>query len=319
MKFGVTLLTHRIPGWRYIDYEALKLAIQSAHARLRVTGAVAEERARFFDILSFEIDAVESDFIARERELVGDQCEQCGRAAAALLLDLVTHMVVNYLACLKIVKKFDKNFPGAVLSHKLRYYLASQRFVRALCEPEFFRLTGDVVSMSTPLSPQQCADDNNGIVNSKNVDGNADMRSLPGKRALTCPTSNQLITTAASSSSSALSPDTHSHPTCPICLEVSLLNCSLQCGHRFCVNCLLSAVAVNHHNCPLCRCEEPLNPINVHVQHVLGNFSQSANRYFPQNVFKFHDSRKIATLSLLTLNVFAGGWLSNLIFPHENL
>ena len=45
------------------------------------------------------------------------------------------------------------------------------------------------------------------------------------------------------------------HRTCPICLEqIGDKNfCKTECGHEFCLKCLVSSCMQNNTNCPLCR------------------------------------------------------------------
>ena len=51
---------------------------------------------------------------------------------------------------------------------------------------------------------------------------------------------------------------------CPICFEIINLsvNCvTTECGHHFHANCLLKAVSMNNHGCPMCRAQMVESPI----------------------------------------------------------
>jgi len=48
---------------------------------------------------------------------------------------------------------------------------------------------------------------------------------------------------------------------CPICLELLRKPVMIQCGHKFCKNCLIS-VSSSYNFCPMCRMEQDLNPIS---------------------------------------------------------
>ena len=86
VKFGETLRAHRIEGWRYIDYDALKDLIRRGVSR-RV----------FTSRLIVEIDTVSADFRTRLNADPPASVSELRRAA-----------LLSYLAVLKISKKFTK-------------------------------------------------------------------------------------------------------------------------------------------------------------------------------------------------------------------
>lgn len=70
--------------------------------------------------------------------------------------------------------------------------------------------------------------------------------------------------------------------SCPICNEsMNIGNTSLPCGHCICWTCLAEATWKTHRQCPLCRKEQVVDPVNLEITTILGALSQ---HYFPFNI-----------------------------------
>lgn len=70
--------------------------------------------------------------------------------------------------------------------------------------------------------------------------------------------------------------------SCPICNEsMNVGNTSLPCGHCICWTCLAEATWKSHRQCPLCRKEQVVEPVNLEITTILGSLSQ---HYFPFNI-----------------------------------
>ena len=69
---------------------------------------------------------------------------------------------------------------------------------------------------------------------------------------------------------------------CPICKEsMNVGSTTLPCGHTVCWTCLAEATWKTHRQCPLCRKEEVVDPVNLEVTTILGGLS---TQYFPINI-----------------------------------
>mmetsp|Transcript_32694 Transcript_32694/g.63788 ORF Transcript_32694/g.63788 Transcript_32694/m.63788 type:complete len:433 (-) Transcript_32694:296-1594(-) len=69
---------------------------------------------------------------------------------------------------------------------------------------------------------------------------------------------------------------------CIICIESCVTPVRLPCGHEFCWECLARCVLSDITTCPLCRCEQSLNPVDLNISAILG--AVDAHKYFPSNV-----------------------------------
>ena len=81
--------------------------------------------------------------------------------------------------------------------------------------------------------------------------------------------------TAAPSSPSATADDYEF--TCPICLDTLTLPVILSCSHRFCFSCL-AAWSTQSQKCPVCRLEHPLHPDSYTVSSTLDSFLRKSAR-----------------------------------------
>jgi len=69
---------------------------------------------------------------------------------------------------------------------------------------------------------------------------------------------------------------------CPICKEsMNVGSTTLPCGHTVCWTCLAEATWKTHKQCPLCRKDQVVDPVNLEVTTILGGLS---TQYFPINI-----------------------------------
>lgn len=104
MKFGKLFKEKQAAGWDYIDYKRLKQLLKE--------GTSAAFQKELWD----EIATVNAAFLEEERNLMSQlSVHTAGERESSRFFDEVRQLyrsgVLNYIACLKIVKKHDKR-PG---------------------------------------------------------------------------------------------------------------------------------------------------------------------------------------------------------------
>lgn len=251
MKFGRTLASRIVPGWRYVAYGTLKQSLKEVS--VAETGAFRKALLRelvevdeFFHHLEVQLEemcisrqdlVVAATHVLAEGEVTEERTlkfEPCLR----LTRDLRAFAVINYLAVLKILKKHDKVVTrfgsssmddGLVASSMVRRRLFECSFCIRLCGSKLFTGTAKLLDSTEHLKM----------------------------------------------STSSL------HDTqCPVCVEASMDMATLGCGHRFCWKCLSDCVAHGIGKCPLCRIAQSLEPTDLVIDSVLGCFAQ---QYYPAN------------------------------------
>ena len=227
VRFGAVLAAQQQPGVRYVDYDALKLLIASG-ASPRV----------FHSKLIVEIDAVNADF--QMRMLNGDVTKPTILRAA----------VLNYLAVLKVNKKFNKcQTKRGGPSHVEQEHLSS--------------------SSSSGLSPAV----------------EKELRASSFCSILNDP-SIFAVANEASTEFCCLGGTTDE--ACPVCLEQTTpdLCTRLACNHTFCWACLASCAANGIKKCPVCRAEQSLHPVDIEISVLLdaagaAGAADAASKYSP--------------------------------------
>ena len=283
VRFGDKLSSHAHPGWRYIDYEGLKeLCDRGVSPRL------------FNSKLIVEINAVHVQF--RSLMLSGQVPEAELRRAA----------VLNYLAVLKISKKFRKNdlaglderdrdaASRAALPPAVEEELRASSFCSALRDPSLLAKGGSKASDTAAV-----VDSGVGTSGSSGAGG------------------------CGSSSCSG-----GSDVTCPVCLDAVPSDCArLACQHSFCWACIASCAANGIKKCPVCRAEQSLHPVDIEIEALL-DAADAASKYSPGLILdnaartpphslvstsaraEAEDPPGHATLKVMTWNICA------LTFPH---
>lgn len=228
MKFGETLLRHARPGLRYLDYAWLKKMIE------------ADQKADFLKALLTEVGAVDRCFeIERQRFEMG--------STSLTAHELRTYAVLNYLACLKIAKKHDKQLRKPVtIGETLR-----RRINRLPRE-----LPGELPVVTTTQQVERA------------LATVSFCKTLHDRKLFAC--ADCLPTTALTAA-----------PTCAVCLETMPSDHAvLACNHRFCWGCVTACAARGIRTCPLCRAEQSLEPVEIEIEKLLGESAHS-QAYFP--------------------------------------
>lgn len=203
------------------------------------------DAAAFWHLLEREIERVSSFFDAKHIALTKSADSNVKLQSAPGLLgnlrDLHRYAVLNYLAVLKIVKKHDKNAAKPVRQKALKALLVAP-FARCLDSPKMF------TDLEAALDRLDAA-----------------------------PTAGSISAEVCQKAASPPPAD------CPICLRPCGAPVALVCGHEFCWSCLWRGDSESHiaSLCPLCRHEQPLNPVEVEINHVLGG---KPTKYYPKVV-----------------------------------
>lgn len=257
VNFGDTLLRNAHPGWRYVDYEGLKQLI--------------DEPRRFRSALTREISAVDLSFecllrkfeesLPLRRRPVPTGAEPLEGDPDVTASALRTYAVVNYLAVLKICKKFDKE-----------------------------------QSKPAPPLPPSPEPLRYGVVRRNN---SFERREPLPSETITAAVERELAATsfclALRSSDLLLRPEEGPGKgtvgqgrdgecaSCPVCLEdLPAHPAVLPCSHRFCWACLADCSARGIRTCPLCRSEQSLEPVEIEIQSLIGSLVHGG-KYFPAN------------------------------------
>ena len=115
MKFGENMKRHMVKGWYYIDYDMLKKLIKerttvSSESSLSILEteflskikSQIQDANKFFLVKEHTIDSIKSKLI-QGNVVEDDQC-----TLSQMLTTLCRWVVLNYLAVLKICKKYQK-------------------------------------------------------------------------------------------------------------------------------------------------------------------------------------------------------------------
>lgn len=247
MRFGETLAHLMNQQWRYIDYDALKMSIED--------GACPRE---FLTLLMREIAAVDHCFERLMMEYqtgAGNPTSTHGTTAAALR----TYAVLNYLACLKICKKQDKNVRRPKFAHNS--IKAGLRKLRARVDAN-----DEMVPFHTSTT----------AIIERELDRAFFCRALRGSA----------LFEHAEDLQPESAPTEQPRSQCAICLEdMPTEPVVLPCSHSFCWACLTQCTAYGINKCPLCRVEQSLAPVEIEIETLLGNLAQG---YFPSTRLPSH-------------------------------
>eukprot|EP00326_Haptolina_ericina_P013481 CAMPEP_0181213322 /NCGR_PEP_ID=MMETSP1096-20121128/24837_1 /TAXON_ID=156174 ORGANISM="Chrysochromulina ericina, Strain CCMP281" /NCGR_SAMPLE_ID=MMETSP1096 /ASSEMBLY_ACC=CAM_ASM_000453 /LENGTH=240 /DNA_ID=CAMNT_0023304941 /DNA_START=193 /DNA_END=912 /DNA_ORIENTATION=+ len=223
-------------AWRYIEYDSLKHLI----------GVPVPE---FFSVLCHEIEEVDVSFTAllRNFEAAYPGCEAIG---AAELRDLA---MLNYLAVLKIAKKYDKSLHRRSMGSGVLERVEAVLFRSGFCKT----LLGSTLFAQETRS-QPTTDDF--VVWEQLVEARSPKRSafsfLPPVQEEGGDWEEEQATML--------------FDCCPICIEQIHDAAVLPCTHRFCWACLANCAAHGMDVCPICRATHSLDPVNVAVDSMLG-------------------------------------------------
>eukprot|EP00908_Phaeocystis_cordata_P022783 Transcript_5194.p1 GENE.Transcript_5194~~Transcript_5194.p1 ORF type:complete len:347 (+),score=138.43 Transcript_5194:164-1204(+) len=114
MKFGKHLKASATAGWVYLDYKALKKLLKQLQALPESSDQREGAERRFMEELWNGIAQVNAFFVDKERSLLAELQNSADDDASRAELygqvsDLRSHVILNYLAVLKIAKKHDKH------------------------------------------------------------------------------------------------------------------------------------------------------------------------------------------------------------------
>eukprot|EP00941_MAST-03F_sp_MAST-3F-sp1_P005528 g5528.t1 len=269
MKFGERLKQYRRASWVYVDYEKLKLLIDEGVMNGR------PRRLTFSEQLDKEIKSVNEFWIkilqVRFQTGISSLHEHSIKPTNLQLIEQEQDIqafrqwvVLNYLAVLKIVKKYDKHVTeDEKISAQIKEHLFKQPFYQTI-QKHIFTEASKLV--------RQCRES----LFSKN---NCGLEQV----------SNEKEQKIVEDIGTSLPPETLEQQKCPICLQ-SLMpsgDATLPCGHRFCVTCLFDAHTNDVNVCPMCRREQSLNPSCVEISMLLGappDKPDVIKHYYPSNI-----------------------------------
>ena len=316
MKFGKTLKRVLHPPWcdEYVDYKWLKQLIKrcctaldermrsstpfDSHDATRLYGL---HRLSFFLAIRGEVDKVSSFYLQQletweaEYQLIVSTPPSPSllpsqllslRSLCDLLDKLRSFVLLNHLAFIKILKKYDKHVSSlthTALSSRVMAGLlgygpsgevgsASIACMDTIMQSPFYsspRLAVLLTNVQVQMAMRTTEDGGDkptpgsGAFEEKEameMDGDSTMRDV----------------TSSPSSSPSLTSDDFEF-TCPICLDVLTLPVILSCSHRFCFSCLASW-STQSQKCPVCRLEHPLHPDSYTVSNTLDTFIRHSHR-----------------------------------------
>ena len=318
MKFGKTLKRVLYPPWseEYVDYKGLKQLIKrcctaldermhsasfDGHADLPdTTRLYGLHRLAFFLAITREVHKVSAFYLqqleaweAQYHSIVQQPSTPSSAPAQLLslrslcdLLDkLRSFVLLNHLAFIKILKKYDKHVSSlthtALSSRSLAGLLgygpsgevgsASMDCMHTIMQSAFYSsprlavlLTNVQVQMAMRTSDDGGGEKARGAVEEKEaMDVGGDDESA--------------MRDVTSTSASASSTSDEFEFSCPICLDTLTLPVILSCSHRFCFSCLASWSTLSQ-KCPVCRLEHPLHPDSYTVSNTLDSFIRHSHR-----------------------------------------
>ena len=85
-------------------------------------------------------------------------------------------------------------------------------------------------------------------------------------------------------STTSSSDDASREESCPVCLEPMAADCArLPCRHAFCWACLASCAANGIKQCPVCRADQSLNPVDIEIEALLdaADGAAAVSKYSP--------------------------------------
>ena len=115
MKFGENMKRHMVSGWYYINYDALKMLLKK-HTTHESTASLLTLETEFLALIKSEIQAVNKFFLEKEHSIdalksrisKGTLSTDDRNGLRTMLTTLCRWVVLNYLAVLKICKKYQK-------------------------------------------------------------------------------------------------------------------------------------------------------------------------------------------------------------------
>ena len=316
MKFGKTLKRVLYPPWSdyYVDYKFLKGVIKKCAAALEqhiqtatasadskddTTRLYGLHRLEFFLWIAREVAKVSGFY---ERQLTEWE-EQYGRMVGGggggeehhqsqdelrVLCDLLDKMrsfvLLNHLAFIKILKKYDKHVSSlthtALSAHHLTGLLgygpsnetgsASVACMATIMHSAFYsspRLAVLLTNVQVQMAVRQ-----RGSGAGIGMRMEQKEESKENEQMITYDGSGKggMADVTSSTADSTTSEDDYEF-TCPICLDVLSLPVILSCSHKFCFQCLANW-STQSQKCPVCRLEHPLHPDSYTVSSTLDAF-----------------------------------------------
>ena len=318
MKFGKTLKRVLYPPWSdyYVDYKFLKGVIKKCAAALEqhintqtsttanydtkddTTRLYGLHRLEFFMWIAREVAKV-SGFYERQLteweqqyqcmvdlEAAGVEDRQRSLDELRVLCDLLDKMrsfvLLNHLAFIKILKKYDKHVSSlthtALSSHTLAGLLgygpsnetgsASVSCMATIMQSAFYsspRLAVLLTNVQVQMAVRQRGGAAVGFKREQKEE-----ESKESGETLLYHKRGSMSDVTSSSADSAASEDDYEF-LCPICLDVLSLPVILSCSHKFCFQCLANW-STQSQKCPVCRLEHPLHPDSYTVSSTLDAF-----------------------------------------------
>ena len=321
MKFGKTLKRVLYPAWcdYYVDYKFLKGIIKKCAAALEqhinththtatstyydskddTTRLYGLHRLEFFMWIAREVAKV-SGFYERQlteweeqyQRMVGVEGgaeEQRSLDELRVLCDLLDKMrsfvLLNHLAFIKILKKYDKHVSSlthtALSSHALAGLLgygpsnetgsASVSCMATIMQSAFYsspRLAVLLTNVQVQMAVRQRGGAAMGFRREQKEEESKESQDTWAHERR----SGMADITSSSSvgAESGTSEDDYEF-TCPICLSMLSLPVILSCSHKFCFQCLANW-STQSQKCPVCRLEHPLHPDSYTVSSTLDAF-----------------------------------------------
>ena len=156
MKFGKNMKSHMVKGWYYIDYDMLKKLIKerttvSSESSLSIleTEFLSKIKSQIQDANTFflekehTIDSIKSKLI-KGNAVVDDQS-----SLSRMLTTLCRWVVLNYLAVLKICKKYQKYGGDKEVTDRVVQIVKSElfrsRFFQSLKDSSLFASVGNLL------------------------------------------------------------------------------------------------------------------------------------------------------------------------------
>ena len=321
MKFGKTLKRVLHPPWsdEYVDYKQLKQLIKQCcvaleeRIRERSPDVAADttrlqglRRLDFFLAITAEVHKVSSFYTAQltlweamYNDIVAtpltpspshssspsSHSSSSQLLALRSLCDLLDKMrsfvLLNHLAFIKILKKYDKHVSS------LTHAALSSRSLSGLLGygPSGEVGSASIACMATIMQSPFYSSPRLAVLLT-NVQVQIAMRTSDDLPSTSDPHYEQKeamhddpspsSSSTSTSASSALAVDEYEF-TCPICLDVLSLPVVLSCSHRFCFSCLASW-STQSQKCPVCRLEHPLHPDSYTVSNTLDSFLRHSRR-----------------------------------------
>ena len=309
MKFGKTLKRVLHPPWsdEYVDYKGLKQLIKrcctALDERMRSPSSDSYDTTRlyglhrldFFLAITREVHKVSAFYLhqleaweAQYHTIVAQPSTPSTsptqllalRSLCDLLDKLRSFVLLNHLAFIKILKKYDKHVSSlthtALSSRSLAGLLgygpsgevgsASMDCMEGVMQSPFYS-SPRLAVLLTNVQVQMAM---------RTTEDGGEKGMAEEKEAMDVGDDDASMTDVTSTPSSPAASDEFEF-TCPICLDTLSLPVILSCSHRFCFSCLASW-STQSQKCPVCRLEHPLHPDSYTVSNTLDTFIRHSHR-----------------------------------------